>query len=93
MKELGFGLLLIMAVVLIALGVAHQDKSDRADIESWANENQVKVVKIERCHWSHPFWLADEDDRIYEATIKTNNSEEKLYFKYNLLLGRDIKTK
>lgn len=73
---LGLFLLLLTAV----------RKSDKADINKWATEKRYSVVKIEETIIDlGPFWLKDDDDRLYRVEIKDELEQPKVaYFRFRL---------
>jgi hypothetical protein len=88
-----FLFLMILALALVLNGFTVQ--ADTADIEKWAAKEGYSVVSVEKPWFDHPFWLADEDDRIYKVIVRSKDTERVriAYLRFRSLFGPEVRWK
>lgn len=81
---------IVVVFAFLLLGQLTVTDNDHAVINTWATEHDYAVQNIERCYFDHgPFWLSDEDDRIYRVEVSARREPRVVYFRFRLW-GHDI---
>lgn len=69
-----FFFLAILGAAFLLNGMVVQ--SDNAEIQKWAAKEGYSVTSVEKpWFYEHPFWFADEDDRIYKVKMRNKQTE------------------
>lgn len=84
------GFLVVLAIIgILALAIwshTHTVRSDHEKVHQWAAQNGYTVIEVHSpgVFESQPFWLVDEDDRIYLATLRDHFEKDRVSgFKFN----------
>ena len=95
MKNNFRAILVVTALLaLVVFGIAFVSETDHQTIRDWAASEDYNITSIEKTIFDNgPFWLVDEDDRIYKVKIEDHHQNEKvIYFRFGLW-GADKKWK
>lgn len=81
--------MIILVIIAIITGVVaftmHQKSADHRAIEAWHASQNEDVIEIDKPWFnSGPYWLHDDDDRIYRATVRGKNGQRYCWHKFNI---------
>ena len=83
--------LALVVVFCIWLAMSNR-KSDKEEIQTWADDNKiVKVVSIEEPLFSTgPFWIREDHHRIYKVIVIDNSEKQRTtWFRFGGWFGYD----
>ena len=73
-------------LALVVFGIVFVSETDHQTIRDWATAEDYNITAIEKTILDNgPFWLSDEDDRIYRVKVLDHHHNEKvIYFRFGL---------
>lgn len=82
----------IACVIFFGWAIAQQTSSDHNTIKQWHSAQNQDVIEIDQPWFtSSPWWLHDDDDRIYRATVRDKQGQRRTcWHKFNIF-GHDQK--